>query len=540
MLPWGRRMIACMSALLDELLAVPEETIASWDEGARQWYEQTLHREIALRSPADFAVAHSGGMWQAHPHLVYTSDAIVDMIEHDTCDILIVEEPVRHGKSELCSKWTPAWFQARFGGRKRVLLASYEAEFARGWGRKVRDIISEIGAGYGLTRKSDVWTQENWELEQGGGMATAGANGPITGKGGHLLICDDPIKTKKEADSPTFRKDLWEWWDSVWLTRRQPEGTKFILIMSRWHADDIIGRLKKLDDYGLRIRVLHLPALAEDDDEMGRRPGEALCPALYDEQSLSNIRRTSPLAWPALYQQRPVTLGGGLFKRENFESFRLEKVGDDTAIRTDHGIYDLNECLVFGTMDTAYTRNKRSDYTALGIFAVPPPKDGISEMFVLDMYRVRVEAAEHAPLALKAWHDHKPRWIGLEKINASMSLFSEAQRQGVVMRWLNPDGNKIARAETAVALSEQGRIYVPDEAEWLDDYLEELCTFPSAQHDDMVDVTSYAAGEVVKRAVRGRHKKEVAQTPDETIWAKVQQMNKRSFTDDVLGKWKGG
>jgi hypothetical protein len=201
-----------------------------------------------------------------------------------------------------------------------------------------------------------------------------------------LLVhnCDDPIETKKEADSPTFRDDLWEWWDMVWLTRRMGVDTKYILIMSRWHADDIVGRLKKLDDYGLRIRVLHLPAIAEDDDELGRRPGEALCPELYDEQALNNIRKTSPVAWPALYQQRPVIEGGGLFKRENFPRFRLEKIGGETALRTDSAIYDLAECSVFATMDTAYTRNKTSDFTALGVWAVPPIDD-VPIMFLLQM-----------------------------------------------------------------------------------------------------------------------------------------------------------
>jgi predicted phage terminase large subunit-like protein len=153
------------------------------------------------------------------------------------------------------------------------------------------------------------------------------------------------------------------------------------------------------------------------------------------------------------------------------------------------------------------------------------------------MYRMRVEAAEHGPLIEEAWREHRPRWIGLEKINATMSLFHEAQRRGVVMRWLHPDGNKIARAETAVALSEQGRIYLPAEADWLDDYLEELTMFPSGEHDDMVDVTAYAAAEVVKRTVRGKHRKQEPTDPDEIIWQKVQKMTRRDRRHTVLGNW---
>lgn len=525
-----------MSDLLRELEAIPLDEIRSWEPDAIDWYTKTLQRERALRSPADFALYHSHGLWTDYEHLRYTSDGIVDMLDNDTCDLLLVDQPVRHGKSELCSKWTPSWFIARSAGKQRVLLASYEADFARGWGRKVRDIVKELSAEYGMSPKKDVWAQDAWELEQGGGMGTAGANGPITGKGGHLLICDDPVKSKKEADSPTFRKDAWEWWDSTWTTRRMGTGTKYLLIMSRWHIDDLMGRLIDTEDYGMRIKRMHLPAIAEDDDELGRRPGDALCPELYDEKALSDIRKTSPLAWPALYQQRPIAIGGGLFKRDNFKTYKTQHIGSDKAYLLNNRLIDASECTVFSTMDTAYTTTKRSDYTAIGTWAVTPPLEGVSDLILLDMQRVRVQGAAHSPLIQKVWREQEPRWVGLEKIMATHALFAEAQKAGVVMRWLDAKGSKVARAETAMAITEDHRLWVPENAEWLPDYLDEMTMFPSGAHDDMVDVTSYAAAEVAKRTVKGRRHKNEAVTLEEKTWERVRKMNTPNRHHPVLGR----
>jgi len=536
-----------MSALLTELESVPLEEIEQWEPDRQQWYMDLLRRERILASPASFATHHSDGLWTPYRHLVYTSDAIVGMIEHDECDLLLVDEPVRHGKSELCSKWTPAWFMAKYHGQRRVGLSSYEADFARGWGRKTRDVVAEIGGEYGLKKKKDVWAQDEWELESGGGMFTAGAGGPIIGKGAHLLICDDPVKNKKEADSPTMRKDLWEWWDATWTTRRMGPGTKYLLIMSRWHLDDLMGRLLQVQDgYGLRIRRLHLPAIAGDNDELDRRAGEALCPELYDEESLHSIRKTSPIAWPAQYQQTPIAEGGGLFKAENFSEFTKIDADGETVIVLGGTRVLLDDCMIFATMDTAYTKSKTSDYTAVATWAVPPQvEDRPQNLILLDIDRVQINAAggaRHSPLVEKVWNRYpKMRWIGLEKIAASYSLFHEAQRTGVIMRWLIPDRNKVARAETAVALTEQGRFWIPREAEWKDIYIEEMIGFPSAAHDDQVDVTSYAANELVKRTVRGkRHKKDVPLTIEEQVWDKVKRMNSPKTHDPVLGTWRGG
>jgi len=523
-------------SLLDELLAIPQEEIETWGKKERDWYIAMLTRERQLESPAAFAAANSKGLWTPYRHLVHTSNEIVDMVEHDSCDLLLIDQPVRHGKSQLCSKWTPAWYMAKHPNRS-VLLGSYESTFAEKWGRDTRAIIREVGDRYGLRIRDDSRAAARWELETGGGMNTAGAGGPITGKGGHLLILDDPIKNREQAMSPTERRKLKEWWDTTWITRREGggSGSKYLLIMSRWHIDDLMGwLLSREDELGMRIRRIRMPAIAEDDDALGRRPGEALCPELFNEQALASIRKDSPIAWPSLYQQRPVPEGGGMFKAEWFHEYTPVTVDGDDYFRLGERVIAKADCTIFATMDTAYTKSKRSDYTALGVWAVTPHDP--ADLILLHMFRKRVEHAEHAPLLLQAWNEYKPRWVGLEKISASLALFSEAQRNGVVMRWLTPDRNKVARAETAVAMAEQGRVWVRATSD-AQEFVEEASTFPVGDHDDTVDVFAYAAAEVYKRAIRGHKRRKEPETREELIWAKVRRMQTPSRHHPVLGSW---
>ena len=503
------------------------------DQREQEWVASMLEREMLLRSPADYGASLSHDLWQPYSHLVYTSNAIVDMVEHDDCDLLVIDQPVRHGKTELCSRWTPAWFLSKFPD-KRVLLASYEADFAATHGRRAREIIREHGARFGIELDDTSRAANRWELvTTRGGMATAGAGGPITGKGGHLLIVDDPIKNSEEARSQVMRDNLWDWFKSTFLTRREPGG-KVLVIMSRWHEDDLLGRLLKADT-GMRVKRLRMPAIAEDDDLLGRVPGQALCPERYDEEALAGIRKdVGPGPWASLYQQRPVPLGGGMFKRDWVLDFTTQVVGDETFYQLGDKLVSADDCYRFATMDTAYTKSKRSDYTAAAVWAVTPTDPAC--LLLLDMRRKRVEHADHAPLIESIWRDYSPSWVGLEKQMATLSLFDEVQRRGVVMRWLTPDKHKVARAETAAALFEQGRIFVPRDAIWLADYIEELVTFPVGKHDDQVDVTSYAANELSKQVVRGHRRKREPETLDDRMWAAVQKMHKPKQYHPVLGR----
>jgi predicted phage terminase large subunit-like protein len=520
--------------ILDELLAVSDDEIASWPQAARDYYQSELERRLTLRTPADFAVANSGGDWKPYHHLEVTSAAIASMIDDDDCDCLIVDQPIRHGKSELCSKWTPTWFLSKYPTR-RVLLASYEADFAATWGRKVRDMVDEYGQRYGIALAPGSKAAARWDLNNNkGGMGTAGSNGPIIGKGGDLLIVDDPTKNFAEANSQVYREALWDWWQNVWLGRREP-GAKLVLIMSRWHEDDLIGRLLKHDS-GMRIKRLRMPVIAEEDDMLGRAPGRALCPERYDEETLAQTRKdVGPTAWSSQYMQRPQARGGGMLRpAEQLGRFDKTTLGGDTYYQCGDSLVDDAYCSRFATLDVAYTKSKRSDYTVMGTFAVAPLDP--PALLVLNIERRHTTHAEHASMVEATWRDWKPAWVGIEKQMATLSMFDEVQRNGVVVRWLKPDRHKVARAETLSALMSSNRVWVPRDAPWLSEFIDELAMFPVGQHDDQVDVVAYAAIEMTKRHVHPRRARQRELTADEAIWERVKASRKQDVIHPVLGR----
>lgn len=460
-------------------------------------------------------------------YLTFTETAPVETrcIEVDSPSHLFLAgwsmTPTRN--TELCSRWTPAWYTAKY--RKPVGLSSYEADFAATHGRRVREIIKDVGPRFGLEIDETSRAANRWEVQGGGGMWTAGAGGPITGKGFFLGIVDDPIKNGEEANSAVMREHLWDWWQSTWITRREPGG-KMLLIMSRWHVDDITGRLlKQAAALGMRIKTIRMPAIAEEDDVLGRRPGEALCPERYDEEALAGIRKdVGPGPWMSLYQQRPVAQGGGMLKPEWLQHWTSETMGGETYYKLgDQYILD-SELWRFSTMDTAYTRNRTSDYTVIATWGVAPTDP--HSLVLLNLQRRRVTHVDHAPMILNEWNTMKPAWVGIEKQMATLSVFDDVARQGVVVRWLTPDKNKVARAETAAALMEQGRIWVPKDAPWMPDFTDELASFPLGKHDDMVDVLTYACNELSKRTVRPQKVRNEPQSREEEIWQKIQKRNK--------------
>jgi predicted phage terminase large subunit-like protein len=198
---------------------------------------------------------------------------------------------------------------------------------------------------------------------------------------------------------------------------------------------------------------------------------------------------------------------------------------DQTLYRLGETIVDDAECWRFCTMDPAFSGTKRSDYTALATWAVAPTDP--PSLMLLDMQRVRVEHADHVPMMRRVWDRWSPAWVGIEKQMATFSLFDAVQREGVIVRWLKPDKNKIARAETAVALVDAGRVYVPDEAAWLDEFFAEVVSFPVAAHDDQVDVLAYAAAELTRRTVSPRHIRKEPSTLEERCWAQLEKRAKR-------------
>lgn len=249
----------------------------------------------------------SRGRWMPTLHLMAIEQAVLETILGRSPPMLVIEAPPRHGKSELISHYLPAWYLGTFPDRQ-VILTGYESSFARSWGRKARGLLEEWGEPlFGVRVRGDLRAANDWGLSgRRGGMLTAGAGGPLTGRGAHLLIVDDPIKNSSDACSEVLRDRLWDWWESTASTRLEPGGCA-IVIATRWHRDDLSGRILQGNEREPgAVRRLHLPALAEPDDVLGRAVGEPLWGARWPREKLEAMRRhKSTEWWEAMYQQNP-------------------------------------------------------------------------------------------------------------------------------------------------------------------------------------------------------------------------------------------
>lgn len=412
--------------------------------------------------------------------------------------------PPRHGKSEFASKTFPAWFLANWPD-KRVIVASYAAEFAASWGRKARTLLQDHGLRFfDVSLRHDSKAADAWDIEgHSGGMQTCGVGGPLTGKGADVLIIDDPVKNAEEANSEVYRQKTWEWYISTAYTRLEPGGA-VILIQTRWHEDDLAGRiLAHAKETGEEWTVINLPALAEPNDELGRSEGEPLWPERYDAAALEGIRKTvGSYFFSALYQQRPVPPEGGLFKKSWFRYYSSDN--DVYRLGAGGGIVQAKHCRRFGTMDIAYSLKKTADYTVLCSWAVTPASD----LLLLDMMRARIDAPDFVRVIKKNYGDFRLDYIGIEKMLGTSLITHGVRMEGLTVRLLIADTDKITRSIPAQIRMESGQIYIPQHHPERDVIEHELMSFPFGAHDDIVDCFSYAAADVQRFGSPGKPREE--------------------------------
>lgn len=417
------------------------------------------------------------------PHLAILNRKLTDVMA-GRCPRLIISMPPRHGKSVFVSQYFPALYLGTWPDR-RVILTSYEAGFAANWGRKVRDLTEEYGLPFfGIKVRSNSSAADRWDLESAlGGMSTAGVGGPLTGKGADLLIIDDPIKNAEEANSQTIREKQWDWFGSTAYTRLEPDGAA-IVMATRWHAEDLPGRLiEEMKAGGERWDVLNLPALAEDHDPLGREPGEALWPLRFDRERLEEIHKAiGSYYFSALYQGRPGVRGGGFFKWAWYENNMI----DARPISGARVRY----------WDTAGTEGG-GDYTAGvlmsrawdGSFTVENVRRGqwSPHHRNQEILATAREDGQNVPV----WLEHEAGVGGKER-----SLDTARLLAGFAVHFETVTGSKESRAEPFSAQSEAGNVRVVRD-QWNRDWINELLDFPSGKHDDQVDATAGAFNKLV-------------------------------------------
>lgn len=272
-----------------------------------------IERHIALdASPGALSAVLTHGKEMQAPHLDII-DRIYQRIAAGERLRVMVTMPPRAGKSRRTSRWGPVWY-LRQQPEHRFMLASYAAHLADDHGRWVRNTITEHAHTLGISLKYGSQAANRFDIDgHEGGMVTAGVGGALTGRGAHVAAVDDPFKGSEDAGSPTQRDRVWDWWQSVLLTRLEPQGS-VLLVNTRWDDDDLSGRLLKEEPEDWI--VIDLPALAlTDNDPLGRKPGEALWPARFSADDYARIRKSvGERVWWSLYQQQPRPLEGGVWQ----------------------------------------------------------------------------------------------------------------------------------------------------------------------------------------------------------------------------------
>ncbi len=418
------------------------------------------------------------------PHILLLDKILTETISAKN-GRLLVNMPPRHGKSELISKYLPFWYMLNFPG-KHIILTTYESNFSAHWGRKVRDLIESHGKAYGIELDKSSHAANNFRLKgKHGSMTCVGAGGALTGRGADLLIIDDPLKNDAEANSPHQRELIWDWFRSTAFTRIEPKGT-VIIIMTRWHEDDLTRRIlgNNKDDW----RHISLPAIAEEKDALGRKPGSALWEKRFPLSRLLKIRDTIGSYWfSALYQQNPTPQGDGLFRRAKFRYFN-ESEHFYEICGSGEKIFKAN-CIKFATVDLAISSSERADMTAIVEFAVSPHRD----IFILDVIAERISPVEHINLIKNRFLASGLSLVGIESVQYQTSLVKTALAEGLPIKELKPDRDKFSRAIPISAMVECGKVFFRTDATWLAKFEQQLTAFPNAAHDDMVDAFAYIA-----------------------------------------------
>ncbi len=274
---------------------------------------EAARRELARRHLIDFT-QYTNPLYRPAAHHRRICDRL-EAIERGEIDRLMIFMPPRHGKSELASKRFPAWCLGR-EPKRQIIGASYNSDLATDFGRNVRNIVAEREFAEVFPEVSlapDSRAANRLNTNHGGAYVAAGVGTAVTGRGADIALIDDPFKDREEADSERRRDLVWDWYRSTLFTRLTPGGA-IVLIQTRWHEDDLAGRLLAHD--GAQWEVLELPAIDA--------AGEALWPKWYDLPTLERIRRTiGPREWSALYQQRPAPDEGTYFQRGWFKSWTV-------------------------------------------------------------------------------------------------------------------------------------------------------------------------------------------------------------------------
>lgn len=397
---------------------------------------------------------------------------------------LIINCPPRAGKSELASKLFPAWYAGKYP-HKSLILATYNERFSYDFGRAVRNFIRLPGYAQVFPKaaiKRGAAAANRIEMTDGGLLVFTGIGGSITGRGGDLLLIDDPIKDREQADSALARDKAWDWWLQVFKTRTMDENAAIIIVTTRWSPDDIVGRLTDPtnsyydEEEAAQWEIIDLPSLAFEDDPLGRKPGEPLWPERFGRDYLEGLRRADPRGFSALHQCRPAPEEGVHFKAEWVKTYKPA---------------DLPKNLrYYLSVDFAVSAESNRDKTCI----MPVGVDEDGGIWVLPDVWWRAGTSDVVVEAfINAIDKHQPQMVWGEKGQIAKSLGPfirkrmQERRIYATIDEQHPTADKVARAQAIQGRMASGGVYFPIYAPWWAAAKDQILKFPQSTHDDFVD-----------------------------------------------------
>jgi len=431
---------------------------------------ELLKRRSAKKSLASFIEYLGLSIKPAKHHLLLIEH--LEAIERGDIEKLMVWMPPGSAKSTYTSVLFPPWFMGR-NSTLPVLGVSNTTELAERFSRRARNLTASslYRNVFGFGCSEDTKAAGSWENERGGEFFAAGIGSAIAGRRAKLGLIDDPIKSREEADSDRIRQKHWDWYLNDFVTRLMP-GAAQIVIQTRWHEDDLSGRI--LEREADKWKVIKLPMEARENDPLGRAYGDRLWPEWFTDDMVQSAKQ-DVRAWNALYQQDPAPEDGEYFKREFFNEYDVTPK-------------DLH---IYGASDYAVTEGA-GDYTEHGIFGL----DFNGDLYVLDWWREQAASNVWIERQCDLIAQYKPLiWFGESgPIKKSIEPFLKrrmVERNAFCrLEWLPSIHDKIVRARPFQARAAMGNVYLPAHAPWKPELMSQLMRFPAGKYDDGVDVCS--------------------------------------------------
>lgn len=414
---------------------------------------------------------------------------------------LMVFMPPQHGKSEIISRNFPAWVLGKNPDLK-IAGCSYSIELASQFSRSIQRSIDSPeyqslfpetylnGSNVRTDTKGYLRNVDIFETVGHRGFYKAvGVGGGLTGTPVDIAIIDDPVKDAVEAQSPTYRQRVWDWYNTV-LTTRLHNDSKQLFIMTRWHEDDLAGRLLKAEPGAWTVLII--PAICEVDGDNGystRKIGDALWPWKHSLQKLLTQRERAPREFNALYQQRPTIEGGNIVKRDWFRT--ISEV-EFRSIRYREPVHFY--------LDTAYNKKKKGqDNDPSGILAACRIGNNIYVMDAMSVYKEMPDLLRFIPEYMNAHGGSSESILHIEpKANGEsvLQMLKELTTLNVKAT-PTPRDDKEVRFRVVSPRVECGRVYLV-QGSWCEDFLNQVCSFPAAPHDEFVDILGYAINDLIE------------------------------------------